>query len=855
MEILNIAFSSFFFILFVKAQTVEDDIYNAVDTFVANPSATTLSKLNTQATEFQKKAFSSDEKLALVILFCNKGSYEMQHNLSKQAIISYEKAWQLFDKNKLSNYDIVEYCLKPLGTLYTKTGNFTLAENSIKKYIFLEEKNQNWHNVVSGYINLAIVYKTVGNYKTAVELLEKASKYPITAIQKKRIEEELSVNYIGLQKIEKAEDYLSENTITHESLKTQSFLAIQQNQPEKALSLYQKSNQLFYKTDNFSARNVAKRFVEEASIYHLLNDTINEKQTLLKALHSLLPLQNKADYLPKKEDLYNENTFLEIFDALAELEQNPNQKLQLYDYSFYVNSLIIQDLESQETQVLHYMQNKTRTEKCLETCWNEYKIKKEQKWLEKALQLAEKSKSNVLSTNFSLHSLRNQFPNDVDLIENKKLKIEQEQLISKLIVLQITGQNQEQIESVNNQLVTIGIALKNNTQVLHQKYKLHQKDDFTISILKKQLAKDNAQCVYYFYGKNTVYQFIISPEKSDFYAIENNDLFRKTLTSFIHFFDTSDNITNHITDFTTTSQHLYNLLNLSKAATSTQKIILIPDELLNFVSFETLITQKTAATNFAKIPFLLHLFQCNYQINATHYCSNIPLKNSNKTIGFFPVFENSNAELIYSKEEAKSLQKHNATILLNEQANSTNFKEKANQYSIVHLATHATSGNFVEPATLIFYDSLLIVNDLYSLRDFNPNLVVLSACETGIGKLQKGEGAMSIARGFQYAGANNILFSLWKINDYTTAKLMAYFYANLSSNNFGEAIYQAKLDYLQDKTISNTKKSPYYWGAFVYYGINSSDEKPDNNYYFYYVLIGFLLLVGFLLYLKYYRKN
>lgn len=114
---------------------------------------------------------------------------------------------------------------------------------------------------------------------------------------------------------------------------------------------------------------------------------------------------------------------------------------------------------------------------------------------------------------------------------------------------------------------------------------------------------------------------------------------------------------------------------------------------------------------------------------------------------------------------------------------------------------------------------------------------------------------MSIARGFQYAGANNILFSLWKINDYTTAKLMAYFYANLSSNNFGEAIYQAKLDYLQDKTISNTKKSPYYWGAFVYYGINSSDEKPDNNYYFYYVLIGFLLLVGFLLYLKYYRKN
>ena len=76
--------------------------------------------------------------------------------------------------------------------------------------------------------------------------------------------------------------------------------------------------------------------------------------------------------------------------------------------------------------------------------------------------------------------------------------------------------------------------------------------------------------------------------------------------------------------------------------------------------------------------------------------------------------------------------------------------------------------------------------------------MVLSACETGIGKLQKGEGAMSIARAFQYAGAENILFSLWKINDYAAAQLMTNFYKNFEkTNSFFESNYLSKIDYLK----------------------------------------------------------
>jgi len=181
---------------------------------------------------------------------------------------------------------------------------------------------------------------------------------------------------------------------------------------------------------------------------------------------------------------------------------------------------------------------------------------------------------------------------------------------------------------------------------------------------------------------------------------------------------------------------------------------------------------------------------------------------------------------------------------MNESATKANFLKNSSKYSILHLSTHGTSGTFNEPATLVFYDELMLIQELYALENCHPQLVVLSACETGIGKLQKGEGAMSIARAFQYAGAENILFSLWEINDYATAQLMTNFYTSFAkTNSFFESNYLSKINYLEDKETSNAKKSPYYWSSFVYYGAIDSEE----NNYFYYLLFGGILIIILLL--------
>lgn len=848
----KLLFLLFFFTSIVSSQTLEEQIYDAVDVFVANPSKSALTLLNSKESDLSKQVKSSDEKLALVILNCNKGSFEMNNNFQKNAISSYEKAWKLYDTNKLSNYDIIEYCLKPLGTLYTKTGNYTLAENIIKKYIFIAEKQQNQATIISGYINLSIVYKSIGNHQTAIDLLQKASKNKaITSLQAKKIKEELSVNYIGLKNYSNANSLVQNQTDSNDvqSLKTKSFLALQNNNFTEAKSYFEKAKTVFFKSKKFSARDVAKLYVEEASIFRFTNAINSERKLLHQALKTLLPLEKNAG-LPKKTSLYPENTFLTIFDALAEIETNAEKKIDYYDLSFYVSDLIKDNLVSQESLIIQQFEDRKRTERCLNIFWLNYQKTENNLWIDKAFLYAERSKNVILKEQSNLKTLAELHPNNKDLQLQKQLISEQETLINQLIRLQITGENPNEIENINSKLATITIELKNCNERIKKQFKTEIEKELSISDLYAKIKKDKAQLVYFFWGNQSVYQFLVSDNKMVWNQIKLEDKFAENLKNFIHFFDEASLINNNIQLFTKTSFELFDALHFSNLEKNKNTII-IPDGLLNFVAFDALVTQKTTSKNYTGIPFLVRQNKLAYQTNATFYIKNTPKEKQNTIVGFFPIFENTNAELVYSKEEAKALIPFKATLFMNEKATKASFLKNSSQFSILHLSTHGTSGSFSEPATLVFYDDLMLLNELYALQDCHPQLVVLSACETGIGKLQKGEGAMSIARAFQYAGAENILFSLWKINDYASAQLMTNFYEDFAeSDSFFEANYNSKIAYLENPDIVNAKKSPYYWSAFVYFGAVDSDE----NNYLYSVLFGLLAIITlFLIYGRFTR--
>jgi tetratricopeptide (TPR) repeat protein len=167
----------FFVTLILFGQNQEDKIYDSIDVFVANPSAKALQNLTNTEADFWKnsKPKTKDELLAIVVLNCNKAYYENQFGQTEKAISSYEKAWQIYQKNKLNNYDIIEYCLKPLGNLYTVLGDYDSAENTIKQYFFIINTSENYPDATkqkfAAILNLSNVYQSSGKISLAIELL------------------------------------------------------------------------------------------------------------------------------------------------------------------------------------------------------------------------------------------------------------------------------------------------------------------------------------------------------------------------------------------------------------------------------------------------------------------------------------------------------------------------------------------------------------------------------------------------------------------------------------------------------------------------------------------------------------
>ena len=138
-----------------KPSALENKIYHSVDAFVAKPTIESLQKLEVSEKTFGPK--SKSEWLAFVILKCNKAYYENQLGFTNKAISNYEKAWQLYQKNKLSNYDITESCLQPLGNLYTIIGDYENAENTIKQYLYIANITNNQQQKYSAILNLSNV--------------------------------------------------------------------------------------------------------------------------------------------------------------------------------------------------------------------------------------------------------------------------------------------------------------------------------------------------------------------------------------------------------------------------------------------------------------------------------------------------------------------------------------------------------------------------------------------------------------------------------------------------------------------------------------------------------------------------
>ncbi len=830
------------------------EIYDILDAFVANPKQENIKNLDQIEVDFYKNntTKTKDQLLAIVVLNCNKAFYENKFELTQEAIFTYEKAWHIFQKNKLNNYNIIEYCLKPLGNLYTIIGDYDNAENIIKQYYFLAETNKNQDIKIAAILNLSNVYQNSGRTKIAINLLKNTIKTEkLSGLQKGILSNNLGSNLMldnnfleAKKAFESSINLLKSDKNQSENLSNAfgnlSNIYANENNFVLANFYFNQANNLFIKSRNTESRKVAKLNLNHAYLLFRQQKYSESSLKILEVFSELIPdFSIKKNVLPSENSLYAENILLDALDLQAEIysKQNLSKKaLETYRLSNYIEDLFDNLLSTENSRIINQVRVRNRSEKCIELYEKLYKSEKKSSYLETAFLLSEKTKSGVLKNYLSNKKTASS--------QEKKLQVELQNINNEII------KEQQKLNFANLDKINNLIKKQHQTLFLLKSKKANSskktKNELNIQDLHNKLNNDKASLIEYFVGQNTIYSFAVSENKIALNSIENSEINKNKIKNLIDFFGNPDAISNDVAGYNSTANSVFEMLKIPKF--KQKNLIIIPDELLNFVPFEALITKTSSTSNFEKMNYLMNNFAIVYNNSANFYLDSNDLTHENSVLGIFPVFEKTDFELTFSKAEMQAIKNNfEGKYFDNANANFKNFKDNSGAYSILHLSTHADGGDTEFAATIKFFDQDILYSELYNLK-INPDLVVLSACQTGIGKLYKSEGAMSVARGFQFAGAQNLLFSLWKVNDYTTSVFMTDFYKNIKNKmSFFEANQKAKQDFLANKSISNAKKTPYYWSAFVYYG---TLEKPSNNY-FIWVLVGiFGVLICFFMFLK-----
>ncbi|MEM1357546.1 MAG: CHAT domain-containing protein, partial [Bacteroidota bacterium] len=225
--------------------------------------------------------------------------------------------------------------------------------------------------------------------------------------------------------------------------------------------------------------------------------------------------------------------------------------------------------------------------------------------------------------------------------------------------------------------------------------------------------------------------------------------------------------------------------------------------------------------------YLLRSNPVSYAASATvlqRQSQSSTLNQSTEALAFCPFTKKlagkSVAALPFSVAEVAALESLYPTLTQDQrQASRLALLEAVNDKKIVHLSTHAyaTAEGKEQPRILTATEPVYLP-DIYGLQ-LDSKLVTLSACQSNIGPLAKGEGVLSLGRAFTSAGAQGVVASLWSLNDRATADITSSFYQKLAKGHPKPlALHEAQLAYLDREDLPAYLKSPYYWAGLTYYG-------------------------------------
>lgn len=609
-------------------------------------------------------------------------------------------------------------------------------------------------------------------------------------------------------------------------------IELKDNNFQKALDAVQKSRAYYLKVYGEHHWRIASTWLQEAKIYKK-NNKLNEAKNALKQSYK------KSNYKPT--DLNTLTAPFVVMEALQlefQLEEEQS-KLKYIDAQIELINHIKKFYQTNEAKLFFNSTISTIIKEDVAYCYHQFLKQNNTSYLEKAFDLVQLHNNSVLA-----EELQN-----IQQVDGSKASIKADSLVKVLhqewaqvkedLFLNQNSKNpsQKSIDSLIFKRVTVSrtldkaiVRLENFTKNTSKRFQV-----FSSKEIQKTLNK-NTQVLQYFVGNEFVYVFSITSENISFIKLsetKKTTIAIKKLRKAITKRETLNGI-----DTLLYADLIKPILKGSK-----NKLIILPEGNLSYIPFEIL---KNNDGN---------LLASNKTISYQAAISLLQLKNTEKNTdnywaGFSCNYDALN-ELPKGIEEVETIQQiTSGTTFLNENVTPEILFKNASKTSILHLALHGKTN----PYNALYSELLLNDESVTASQIYNENipadLVVLSACETGYGTLQKGEGIMSLSRAFTYAGAKSTLTSLWKVPDKETSQIMVSFYEYLKEGeNKDEALQNAKLDYLKS-TTDEVLKHPYYWAGFVLSGDASPIKISTPSLQLICLVSGILVLVGFGFYYK-----
>lgn len=688
-----------------------------------------------------------------------------------------------------------------LAGIYMENEDFEAALENYQKSIAVREEiyGDDHPNLITPYINIGEFYSRTDEFSKAREFFGKA--LTIT-------ENRLGENHPNVWDI-----YLNLG-ITYE----------EQEDFEMALENYMQSYEMIVEESGIDPENGLEAgvlshpllFMNAATKMGDMNLKLYEEEGTTQNLH---------------QSIENYTNSLEVIDFLQESYQSEASKLNLIDqnYSIFTNMI----------KAYQYL----------------YEDTGEESWLDEILETSELSRSRI-----ALELLQDMeaktfagVPQDI-LDRESSINSNIANFYQQLNAEQEKGFEADQniISSYRDSLFGSRQELQNLTQQLENDYPEYYRFKYDESYADREtienlLGPDEA-LVNYIVSDEEVFALVLDGQDLNFHSLGTSDSLSTQIKSL-----RSSVLADSTGEYSDLANRLYRqLIEPVVADLDSQSLIIIPDQSLYYLPFEMLLTEAPKNSDYYNFPYLIREYQISYVPSATVLQILTQQKHSNPKNLFavapfnestiqledqvaasryitdlspLPLTQYETNEIAKIFDEADTWREYffpeDVKIMLGREATKSTIENTSfDDYGYIHFATHAFV-NEEDPALsgIAFWgdeneDGVIYVNDIYNM-DLNADLVVLGACETGLGTVYKGEGMIGFTRAFTYAGASNLMVSMWKVSDQPTANLMIQFYRHVKEgHSYSESLQLAKMELINQPEFA----APRNWAAFILQG-------------------------------------